>query len=151
TTWRTLAVIALVGVIAAGVGRAHLFGERHIARLSVRGIITDDPDRTRAIVAAGQDANVRAVIVRIDSPGGTVVGGETLFRELRELGKKKPVVAVMGELAASGGYMTALGADQIFAREGTITGSIGVIMQTMDVTGLLEKIGVKAESLKSAP
>jgi protease-4 len=151
TTWRTLAVIALVGVIAAGVGRAHLFGERHIDRLSVRGIITDDPDRTRAIIAAGQDSDVRAVIVRIDSPGGTVVGGETLFRELRELGKKKPVVAVMGELAASGGYMTALAADQIFAREGTITGSIGVIMQTMDVTGLLEKIGVKAESLKSGP
>jgi protease IV len=151
TLWRTLAVVALVGVIAAGVGRAHLFGERHIARLSIRGIITDDPDRTRAIVAAAKDSDVRAVIVRIDSRGGTVVGGETLFRELRELGTKKPVVAVMGELAASGGYMTALGADQIFAREGTITGSIGVIMQTMDVTGLLEKIGVKAESLKSGP
>jgi protease-4 len=151
TVWRTLAVIALVGVVAAGIGRANLFGERHVARLSVSGIITDDPDRTRAIVAAGEDSDVRAVIVRIDSPGGTVVGGETLFRELRELGQKKPVVAVMGELAASGGYMTALAADQIFAREGTITGSIGVVMQTMDVTGLLEKIGIKAEALKSGP
>jgi protease-4 len=151
TVWRTLAVIALVGVVAAGVGRAKLFGERHVARLSVTGIITDDPDRTRAIVAAAQDSNVRAMIVRIDSPGGTVVGGETLFRELRELGQKKPVVAVMGELAASGGYMTALAGERIFAREGTITGSIGVIMQTMDVTGLLEKVGVKTEALKSGP
>jgi protease-4 len=151
TVWRTLAVIALVGVVAAGVGRAKLFGERHVARLSVSGIITDDADRTRAIVAAADDANVRAVIVRIDSPGGTVVGGETLFRELRELGQKKPVVAVLGELAASGGYMTALAADQIFAREGTVTGSIGVIMQTVDVTGLLERIGVKTEALKSGP
>jgi protease-4 len=151
TVWRTLAVIALVGVVAAGVGRAKLFGERHVARLSVTGIITDDPDRTRAIVAAAQDSNVRAMIVRIDSPGGTVVGGETLFRELRELGQKKPVVAVMGELAASGGYMTALAGERIFAREGTITGSIGVIMQTMDVTGLLEKVGVKTEAFKSGP
>jgi protease-4 len=151
TVWRALAVVALVGIVAAGIGRAQLFGERHIARLSVTGIITDDPDRTRAIIAAGDDSDVQAVIVRIDSPGGTVVGGETLFRELRELGQKKPVVAVMGELAASGGYMTALAAEQIFAREGTITGSIGVIMQTMDVTGLLEKVGVRTEALKSGP
>jgi protease-4 len=151
SVWRTLAVIALVGVIAAGIGRAHVFGERHIARLSVTGVITDDPDRTRAIRAAAEDGNVKAVIVRIDSPGGTVVGGEALFKQLRDLGEKKPVVAVMGELAASGGYMTALAADQIFAREGTITGSIGVIMQTMDVTGLLEKVGVKTEALKSGP
>jgi protease-4 len=151
TVWRTLAVVALAGVVAAGIGRAKLFGERHVARLSISGIITDDPDRTRAIVAAARDDNVKAVIVRIDSPGGTVVGGETLYRELRELGRKKPVVAVMGELAASGGYMTALGADQIYAREGTITGSIGVIMQTMDVTGLMEKIGVRTEALKSGP
>jgi protease-4 len=151
TVWRTLAVVALVGVVAAGIGRAKLFGERHVARLSVSGIITDDPDRTRAIVAAAQDHSIKAVIVRIDSPGGTVVGGETLYRELRELGRKKPVVAVLGELAASGGYMTALAADQIYAREGTITGSIGVIMQTMDVTGLLEKIGVRTEALKSGP
>jgi protease IV len=151
SVWRTLAVIALVGVIAAGIGRAHVFGERHIARLSVTGVITDDPDRTRTIREAAEDANVKAMIVRIDSPGGTVVGGESLFKQLRELAGKKPVVAVMGELAASGGYMTALAADQIFAREGTITGSIGVIMQTMDVTGLLEKVGVKTEALKSGP
>lgn len=151
TVWRTLAVIALVGIVAAGIGRAKLFGERHVARLSVSGIITDDPDRTRTIVAAARDDDIKAVIVRIDSPGGTVVGGETLYRELRELAQKKPVVAVLGELAASGGYMTALAADQIYAREGTITGSIGVIMQTMDVTGLLEKIGVRTEALKSGP
>src|SRR5690606_4608358 len=128
------------GVIAAGIGRASLFGDRHIARLSVSGIITDDPDRTRAVLAAAKDPDVRALIVRIDSPGGTVVGGEALFRELREFARQKPVVAVMGELAASGGYMVALAAERIFAREGTITGSIGVIMQTTDVTGLLQKL-----------
>jgi protease IV len=149
--WRTLAVLALVGVIAAGVGRTNLLGERHIARLSVSGVITDDPDRTRAVAAAGRDSSVKALIVRIDSPGGTVVGGESLFRELREVAQQKPVVAVMGELAASGGYMIALAAEQIFAREGTITGSIGVIMQTVDVTGMLAKLGVQTEALKSGP
>jgi protease IV len=151
SVWRTLAVIALVAVAAAGLGRVKLFGERHIARLSVNGIITDDPDRTRTLGAAGRDSNVKALIVRIDSPGGTVVGGEALFRELREVAQTKPVVAVMGELAASGGYMIALAAERIFAREGTITGSIGVIMQTTDVTGLLHKLGVATEAIKSGP
>ena len=151
SVWRTLAVVALVAVIAAGVGRAQLFGERHVARLSINGVITDDPDRTRAVIAAGKDSDIKALIVRIDSPGGTVVGGESLFRELSEVARQKPVVAVMGELAASGGYMIALAAEQIFAREGTITGSIGVILQTTDVTGLLEKLGVTIEAIKSAP
>jgi protease-4 len=151
SVWRALAIVALVAVIGAGIGRANLFGERHVARLSVSGIITDDPDRTRAVIAAGKDSDVKALIVRIDSPGGTVVGGEALFRELREVARQKPVVAVMGELAASGGYMIALAAERIFAREGTITGSIGVIMQTTDVTGLLEKLGVSTEAIKSGP
>lgn len=151
SVWRTLAVIALVGVIAAAVGRVQLFGERHVARLSVNGIILDDPDRTRAIAKAAKDSDVKALIVRIDSPGGTVVGGETLFRELRGFAQHKPVVAVMGELAASGGYMTALAAERIFAREGTITGSIGVILQTTDVTGLLQKLGIGTEAIKSGP
>lgn len=151
SVWRTMAVVALVAVIGAGIGRAKLFGERHVARLSVNGVITDDPDRTRAVIAAGKDSDIKALIVRIDSPGGTVVGGEALFRELSEVARQKPVVAVMGELAASGGYMIALAADQIFAREGTITGSIGVILQTTDVTGLLEKLGVTTEAIKSAP
>jgi protease-4 len=151
SVWRTLAILALVGVIGAGIGRVKPFGERHVARLSVTGVITDDPDRTRAVMAAGKDSDVKALIVRIDSPGGTVVGSESLFRELSEVARQKPVVAVMGELAASGGYMIALAAEQVFAREGTITGSIGVIMQTTDVTGLLQKLGVATEAIKSGP
>lgn len=149
--WRLLALVAAVSVVAVGVGKTGWLGGPYVARLSVAGLITDDPARTRAIVDARNDSKVAAVIVRIDSPGGTVVGGETLFKELRAVAERKPVVAVMGELAASGGYMTALGADYILAREGTITGSIGVILQTTDVTGLLEKLGVTTEAIKSAP
>jgi len=152
TVWRVLFFLALIGIIAVGLGRSGLVDrEARIARLSVGGVITDDPDRVRAVQRLARDPDVRAVIVAIDSPGGTVVGGEALYRELRKVAERKPVVAVMSELAASGGYMVAIAADHIVAREGTITGSIGVILQTTDVTGLLSKIGVSAEAIKSAP
>lgn len=150
--WRVLFVVALVGIIAVGIGRTGwIQHETRIARLSVGGVITDDPDRLRAVKRIADDPDVRALIVEIDSPGGTVVGGESLYRELRKVAERKPVVAVMSELAASGGYMVAIAADHIVAREGTITGSIGVILQTTDVTGLLQKIGISAEAIKSAP
>ena len=152
SAWRLIAIALAVGVVGAAVGRTGLWDfEGHVARLTLDGLIVDDPARNRAIAEAGRNAAVAALIVSIDSPGGTVVGGEALFRQLREVAAKKPVVAVMGEVAASGGYMVALAADQIFAREGTITGSIGVILQSADVTGLLDKLGVKAEAIKSAP
>jgi protease IV len=96
-------------------------------------------------------SSAKALVLRIDSPGGTVVGGESLYRAIRAVAGEKPVVAVLGEVAASGGYMVAIAADRIYAREGTITGSIGVILQTTDVTGLLDKLGVSAEAIKSAP
>ncbi|HEX6978108.1 MAG TPA: signal peptide peptidase SppA [Alphaproteobacteria bacterium] len=151
SVWRFLAIVAAVAAVAAGVGRLGFIGDKHIARLSIGGVITDDPDRSRAIAAAAKNPDVEALIVRIDSPGGTVVGGESLFKDLRAFAAVKPVVAVMGEVAASGGYMVALAAEQIFAREGTITGSIGVILQTTDVTGLLSKLGISTEALKSGP
>jgi len=90
-------------------------------------------------------------MVRINSPGGTVVGGEALHRTLLKVGKNKPVVAVMGDLATSAGYMIAIAADHIVAREGTITGSIGVLFQTAEVTELLAKIGITVDSIKSGP
>ncbi len=151
--WRLAAIVLAVAAIGAAVGRfgAGIVGGRHVARLTVAGIIVDDPRRSKAIAELVRDGSVRALIVRIDSPGGTVVGGETLYRELRRVAEKMPVVAVMAQTAASGGYMTALGADWIVAREGTITGSIGVLMQSADVTGLLDKLGVSMEAIKSAP
>ena len=115
------------------------------------GIITQDLERDRLLEELAADGGVKAVIVAIDSPGGTVVGGESLFRHLRMVAAKKPVVAVMGTLATSAGYMTALGADHLVAHEGTITGSIGVIFQTTSLTGLLDKLGISTEAIKSAP
>lgn len=151
--WRVAAIVLAVAAIGAAGGRfgAGLGWRDYVAVLPVSGIITDDPARTEALEKLSRDSRAKALIVRIDSPGGTVVGGEALYRALREVAARKPVVAVLGELAASGGYMTAIAADRLIAREGTLTGSIGVILQTTDVTGLLDKIGVTAEAIKSAP
>lgn len=154
--WRLVAVAAVVGAVIALAGRYDDgklpggFTDR-IARLDVSGIILDDPARDDALAETADDEAVKALIVTIDSPGGTFVGGEALYKSLRAVAEKKPVVAVMGGTATSAAYMTALGADYVVARNGTVTGSIGVIMQTADVTGLLDKLGIKPETVKSGP
>jgi protease-4 len=153
TVWRVAAVLALLAVALLAIGQCGQapWAKSHVARLSVEGVITDDRARDAALKAVAEDSNVKALIVYIDSPGGTVVGGETLFARLREVAAKKPVVATLGTLAASGGYMAAIGADYILARNGTVTGSIGVLMQTTEFTGLMDKLGIEAEAIKSAP
>jgi protease IV len=128
-----------------------LSGRDHIARFNVEGVILEDGKRDELLDKLAQDDSVKALIVRIDSPGGTVVGGETLYLSLRDVSAHKPVVVVMGTTATSAGYMVALGGDMILAHEGTVTGSIGVILQSADVTGLLKKLGVDMEAIKSAP
>jgi len=123
----------------------------YIARLNVTGLIVDDIEREFALKSIKEDEEALALIVRIDSPGGTVVGGENLYHSLKDFSNVKPVVAVMGSTATSAGYMIALGADHLIAREGSLTGSIGVLLQTADITSLLEKLGIKPEVIKSGP
>lgn len=150
--WRIAAIVAAVAVVLALVARFDgVFDRDHVARYTVDGLIIDDADVFAALTEVAGDDKAKALIVYIDSPGGTFVGGEMLFETLREVAEAKPVIAVMGTVAASAGYMVAVASDRIYARQGTITGSIGVIMQTTDITGLLEKIGVSAEAIKSAP
>ncbi len=150
--WRIVALAILAAaVIFTLTDYEDIADGEHIARLDITGIIIDDADRERALAEAGEDADVRALIVRIDSPGGTVVGGENLYHQLLDVAGEKPVVAVMGATATSAGYMVALAADRLFARQGSLTGSIGVLLQTTDVTGLLDKIGIKPETIKSGP
>ena len=146
----TLATVALA-VLAGLQANDLLFKRDTVARLRVTGLILEDPRRDALLATIAEDPSVRALIVHLDSPGGTVVGGEDLYRSLRAVSDKKPVVAVMGTVAASAAYMTAVAGDRVFAREGTITGSIGVLFQTADITGLLDKLGIKPESLKSGP
>ena len=167
--WKVVAGVAVTSVVAllatgganslSSLGQLSNMGtlgssqvnEDHIARLNIEGIILEDRWRDALIDDLKDNAQVQAVVVYINSPGGGVVGGENLYRNLLSLAEEKPVVAVMGSVAASAGYMTAISAERIFAREGTITGSIGVLFESTEITGLLEKIGVKAELVKSAP
>lgn len=149
--WQAAAVVAVVGLAAALLAPlSDVRGDR-VARLSVVGFIGEDRQREEAIDGIVEDESVKALIVAVNSPGGSTAGSEALFRSLRRVAEKKPVVATIGTLGASGGYIVAIGADYIVARETSITGSIGVLLQTADVTGLLDKIGVEAEAVKSSP
>jgi protease IV len=150
-TWRLLTVAAIVAAVILGLNRVGVIGRDYVARLVVDGVITDDLERDEALARIAGDRRAKALIVRINSPGGTVVGGEALYRRLRLVSEIKPVVAVMGEVATSAAYMTALGTDHIIGRQGTVTGSIGVLLQTANITGLLDRIGVETDSVKSAP
>ncbi|HXA22966.1 MAG TPA: signal peptide peptidase SppA [Acetobacteraceae bacterium] len=144
-----LAVVAALLVAMRGEGLQ--FGRTHLARLTVSGIITDDRKLVEAVTKLADDDSVKALIVSIDSPGGSVAGGEGLHDAIAHVAEKKPVVAVMGGTAASAGYMVAVPAVRIFAREGTLTGSIGVLLETGEVSGLLKRLGIDAEAITSGP
>ncbi|MGD1922960.1 MAG: signal peptide peptidase SppA [Paracoccaceae bacterium] len=150
TFWRILAIAAVLVAVLMMIPNSIASGD-HIARVSIDGVIQDDPDRDRLLKKLVDDDAVKAVIVRINSPGGTVVASEALYEQLRSIAEDKPVVAVMTEYAASGGYITALASDYIIARGNTLTGSIGVLSQVPNVAGLMEMIGVGVTRIKSAP
>ena len=150
--WRIVAIAAVVGSLLLLVTRYNesRFGD-YVARVQISGMILDDTARNEALRRVVEEKALKALIVEINSPGGTFVGGEALFHCLRNVAEHKPVVAVLGSLATSAAYMVALGSDRIFAHNGTVTGSIGVIMQTADISALLQKIGIKPEIVKSSP
>jgi protease-4 len=147
--WRILSILLAAAAIVAAVGRIVYEKSDYVARITISGLIAEDKKRAKAIDDAADDKDVKALIVVVNSPGGTVVGAEQLYGRLRDFAKKKPVVVSMGTLATSAGYYIALGGERIFAYEGTITASIGVIFQATDMTALLEKLGIKVEAIKS--
>ena len=149
--WRALAIVALVAVALVGAAPFALDGGERVARLWITGFIEDDPARDHVIAELRDDEAIKAVVLRLDSGGGTVVGGEALYLSLRSLAEVKPVVAVLGTTATSAAYMAALAADHILAREASLTGSIGVLFQTAEFTALLQEIGVRTEAIRSGP
>lgn len=152
--WRVLAFIALAIAVAVGLGRFALpqspTGD-YVARLVIDGTIATDPGRLRTIEALAEDGAVKAVIVAINSPGGTTAGGEELYEALGQLRASKPTVAVIKELGASAAYMTAIATDHIFARRLSIVGSIGVLYQHVNAGKLLDTIGVDLDKVASGP
>jgi len=158
TTWRVLAVLlAIVAVVAIGIilrtPGARMWAVApgdSIARITITGLIRTDRQRTEALERLAK-SKAKAVIVHINSPGGTTSGSEELHDSLTRLREKKPVVIVVDGLAASGGYIAALGGDHIVAGETALVGSIGVLFQYPNVTDLLKTIGVQVETIKSSP
>ena len=150
--WRILAIAAIVLAAIAVIPQASgpITGD-HIARIRIDGVITDDPKRDKVLLKMADSDRVKGLIVQINSPGGTVVGSEALFEYIRRIAKTRPVVAVMSEAAASGGYVVAIAADHIVARGNTLTGSIGVLTEATNVKGLLEMAGIGVTRVKSAP
>ena len=121
----------------------------HIARININGIIFDNSEIVEIIDNLAKNENVKSVLVKINSPGGTVVGSESLYVAINSLSQKKPVISLMGEIATSGGYIVALASNYILARQNTLTGSIGVIVENQNFSELFEKIGVRTDTTKS--
>jgi protease-4 len=118
--------------------------------VEVNGIIAEDRERDEMLAELAETRGVRAVLLRINSPGGTTAGAEALYDSIRQIAETRPVVAVLGEVAASGGYVAAIAADHIVSRGNTLTGSIGVIMEYPDLTQVMERLGIGLETVRSS-
>jgi protease IV len=157
TFWRVAAaLVAILGVVGAALllRRSDPLAQplsAQISRVTIQGIILGDRERTDALDSLARSRNTRAVIVHIDSPGGTTAGSEELHQALRRVAAQKPTVVVVDGVAASGGYMAAMAADYIIAQNSSLLGSIGVLFQYPNLTDLLTKVGVRVEEIKSSP
>ncbi len=153
--WRIIALaiaaFAIIGLASVGMREFGTGAGEHIARIPIDGTILNDRELVQRIVDASEDDNVKALIIAIDSPGGTTVGGEVLHEAVIKAKANKPVVAEVATMAASAGYMIAAATDHIVARESSIVGSIGVLVQMPNVSGLMQKIGVSVDEVKSSP
>ncbi len=159
--WRVAAVLAvLVALLGAGgvwmrngaftTALTDVPGTSYVARVTVSGLIRGDQERTRALERLAR-SSARAVIVHIDSPGGTTSGAEQLHDSLRRVAARKPLVVVVNSLAASGGYIAAMSADHIIAQGNSLVGSIGVLFQYPKLEELMKTLGVRVEEIKSSP
>src|SRR6202140_2823354 len=156
TFWRVVAVLAAiatiiaVGAVATPGGRGAFATSGSIARVNIEGLIRSDQERVAALEKL-EKSDAAAVVVHINSPGGTTAGSEQLYDALVRLKAKKPVVVVVEGLAAAGGYNAAIAADHIIPQQSSVVGSIGVLFQFPNFTELLKTVGVKVEEVKSSP
>ena len=156
TFWRVTAVllamaaVVTVGLIATRSSPTSLASAGSIARIKIEGLIRSDNDRIEALERL-EKSNAAAVVVHINSPGGTTAGSEQLYDALMRLKAKKPMVVVVEGLAASGGYIAAIASDHIVAQQSSLVGSIGVLFQFPNFSGLMKTVGVQVEEVKSSP
>ncbi len=158
TFWRVMAVLIAIAAVLIGAGfwtrsdgwRFTAAPGAYVARVKISGLIRGDQERTESLDRLAR-SQARAVIVHVDSPGGTTAGSEQLHDSLRRVAARKPMVVVVDSLAASGGYITALSADHIIAQQTSLVGSIGVLAQYPKLGELMKTLGVSVEEIKSSP
>jgi protease-4 len=156
TFWRVAAALVAIGavviiaVVATPSGRGALTASGSIARIQIEGLIRSDNERVEALERL-EKSSAAAVVVHINSPGGTTAGSEQLYDALTRLKAKKPMVVVVEGLAASGGYIAALASDHIVAQQSSLVGSIGVLFQFPNFSALMKTVGVQVEEVKSSP
>ena len=122
-----------------------------VAEIKIEGVIVEDDSRSKILKEVAENPAIKAVVVRFNSPGGTIVGSEILYRDLLDIRNKKPLIVLIESVGASGAYLASMASDAIFAYNGTLTGSIGVLMESPDLTNLADKVGVKFNTFKSSP
>lgn len=155
TFWRVVTLLLIAVIVISGA--VYLKGSQpsrnieHIAKISITGTIYNNEDLLKRLRGVAKNDMVKGVILDISSPGGTTTGGEVIYDAVRKISEKKPVVAQVGTLAASAGYMIAIASDHIIAHKTSLIGSIGVLFQYPDISGLLDKVGIKYEAIKSSP
>lgn len=153
--WRMAFVILAIASLFFYFGRgntpADFLSGKYVAKVDINGFISDDDDYTGFISELGKNKNISAVIFRVNSPGGSLIGSEKLYEAILSVGKVKPIVSLMDGMATSGGYMAAIASDHIIARSSSITGSIGVIVQYFGIYDLAKKVGVTLRAIKSSP
>lgn len=154
TIWRIIAIVAIVlGIVAVGASDKNSYNidDEHIARITINGTILHDTQLIELIREVQDDENVKAVIVSINSPGGTTVGGESIFNAITELQTQKPTIASINTIATSAAYLIAIATEYVVAHHTSIVGSIGVLMQYPQVDKMLENFGIEMKEIKSTP
>lgn len=141
-------LLIVVSILLVMLQKTIPIGDR-VALIRIEGVITDSRETTEELKEYVKNPSIKAIVLRIDSPGGAVAPSQEIYEEVRKAVAKKKVLVSMGSVAASGGYYIASPATRIIANPGTLTGSIGVIMEIPNIEGLMNKLGIKTEVVKS--
>ena len=149
--WRIFSFILVISLLYIFFNnpKTNISSQPHIANYTISGLLVDADQILEDLEYLEFEDNVKAIIITVDSPGGTTVSAEEIFLKIRSISSNKPIVVVMKNIATSGAYLFSIGADRIFARENTITGSVGVLLQWARIDQGLEKLGIEMKEVKS--